>query len=202
MTRSRGLVSAFVLLVSACVASDAAAQQMRCRSRDYKYAFCHSSVPIARASVRDRKSSRPCILGQTWGYQRNGIWVDHGCDAEFDVQYYGGPTYPGPGYPGPGYPGGGWYPDNPGWGNQGGAPGWAVGTWRSEVAVAGGYSTITVYPNGQVTWTTTRGSSRGYWSGVDGIRLYNNRVIAFDRQGSRARVALPGWGVYRFRRVY
>lgn len=204
MTPPRLLQVAAALLLVAGAASDAAAERLRCRSRDYRYAFCHAPGPIARAYVRDRKSDRPCIEGRTWGIQRNGIWVDHGCDAEFEVDLVYGPGYPGGGYPppGPGYPGGGWYPDEPGWGQPGGAPSWAMGTWRSEVPVAGVYHTITVYPTGSTTWVSGRGSVNGYWAGRGEVRLYNNRVITMDRNGSRMQVGLPGYGVYRFRRVY
>jgi hypothetical protein len=35
-------------------------------------------------------SSRSCIEGKTWGYDSNGIWVEHGCRAEFVLN---GPAY-------------------------------------------------------------------------------------------------------------
>lgn len=202
VSRLRLLRLAAALLLASGVATEATADTLRCRSRDYRYAFCSTPFPVRRATVRDRKSDRPCILGRTWGYERNGIWVDHGCDAEFDVDYRGG----GGGGPYPPYPGGGggggWYPGDGGWGQPGGVPGWAIGTWRSDVMVGGTYSTITLYPTGSATWVNGRYSVNGYWAGGSEIRLYNNRVIRFDRRGSRADVALPGFGVYRFRRIY
>jgi hypothetical protein len=40
-----------------------------------------------RGGVRlHRQLSRdPCIEGQTWGFDRNGIWVTKGCRAEFQI---------------------------------------------------------------------------------------------------------------------
>ena len=201
MSRTRFLqVVATLLLVFGAV-SDAAAERIRCRSTNYRYNFCHLPQPVVRAYVRDRKSDRPCIENRTWGVQRNGIWVNHGCDAEFEVEYRYAPGRPNPG---PGYPGGGggWHPGGPGWGNPGGVPAWVTGNWRSEVMVGGTPSTITIYPNGAATWIAGRNSINGYWAGNDEIRLYNNQIIRFTRQGSRVRASLPGWGTYRFRRVY
>lgn len=58
-----------------------------------------------------RLSDKPCTLGRTWGYDRNGIWVDDGCRADFEVRVSssgGGNNKP-------------WIP--------GRVPSWAVGTW-------------------------------------------------------------------------
>ena len=32
-----------------------------------------------------KRSDAPCNQGSTYGYDRNGIWVDRGCRAEFEV---------------------------------------------------------------------------------------------------------------------
>jgi hypothetical protein len=32
-----------------------------------------------------QKRESPCVQGKTWGYDRNGIWVDGGCRADFEV---------------------------------------------------------------------------------------------------------------------
>ena len=53
-----------------------------CASRGFQQAFC--AVPsIARAWVIEQRSESPCIQGDTWGFQRNGVWVDRGCSALF-----------------------------------------------------------------------------------------------------------------------
>jgi hypothetical protein len=57
-----------------------------------------------------RLSDKPCVQGRSWGYTRDGVWVDDGCRAEFEVGRYTGssrdPILPGRG-----------------------VPNWAVGTW-------------------------------------------------------------------------
>jgi hypothetical protein len=57
-----------------------------CQSRDYNQAFCPSGTPIARAWLVDQRSDAACIQGQTWGWQRNGIWVDKGCSGSFSFE--------------------------------------------------------------------------------------------------------------------
>ncbi len=59
-----------------------------------------------------RLSDKPCIQGRTWGYDRNSIWVDNGCRAEFEVRSRNGNG------------GGDWWD-----GIGGNVPRWAVGNW-------------------------------------------------------------------------
>ena len=32
-----------------------------------------------------QRSDADCVYARTWGYDRNGIWVDRGCRADFEV---------------------------------------------------------------------------------------------------------------------
>jgi hypothetical protein len=38
------------------------------------------------------------VEGRTWGFDRNGIWVDRGCRADFEVGYSSGSSGGGSGY--------------------------------------------------------------------------------------------------------
>ncbi|AIE86378.1 DUF3011 domain-containing protein [Fimbriimonas ginsengisoli] len=38
-----------------------------------------------RVRLIRRLSDAACIEGRSWGYDRNGIWVDRGCRAEFEI---------------------------------------------------------------------------------------------------------------------
>jgi Protein of unknown function (DUF3011) len=80
-------------------------RQVTCASDDGKRHLCR--VDTSRGvRMTNQRSGSPCIQGQTWGYDRNGIWVDRGCRADFYLGN-GGPGYGGPGAGGPGYgPGG------------------------------------------------------------------------------------------------
>jgi hypothetical protein len=89
---------------------------VRCASNGYQYNMCQ--VDTGRGSdVRlvNQVSKTRCVEGQTWGWNRAGIWVDQGCEGVFRVQrrwsgaeggHHGGGGHPGNG--------GGWQP-GPGW---------------------------------------------------------------------------------------
>jgi len=83
-------------------------QQISCSSDNGKRNFCNADTSRGVRMVNQRSGS-PCIEGQTWGSNRNGIWVDKGCRADFRLGggYHGGG---GGGYPG----GGGGYPPSGG----------------------------------------------------------------------------------------
>lgn len=57
---------------------------IRCESRDRSYNHCAVRI---RGSVEIQRqlSDSYCEYGETWGYDRRGIWVDGGCRAEFVV---------------------------------------------------------------------------------------------------------------------
>jgi hypothetical protein len=55
-----------------------------CESRDYRYSFCDTGR-IRDAQLVEQRSQAACVRGRTWGVERNGIWVDDGCEAEFRV---------------------------------------------------------------------------------------------------------------------
>ena len=55
-----------------------------CESENYRYNFC-ATGRLRDAQLVDQRSQAPCIRGRTWGVEREGVWVDDGCDAEFRV---------------------------------------------------------------------------------------------------------------------
>ncbi|HEX4883375.1 MAG TPA: DUF3011 domain-containing protein [Casimicrobiaceae bacterium] len=72
---------------------------INCESRDYQYRFCQTDARVVSASVERQISRTQCVLGRTWGWRGNGIWVNEGCEADFRIQtdYRPGPERPGPG---------------------------------------------------------------------------------------------------------
>jgi hypothetical protein len=61
--------------------------QVRCESHGGNYQVC--PVDLRRDdSVRliNRLSSADCREGRSWGWSRDGIWVDRGCRADFVVE--------------------------------------------------------------------------------------------------------------------
>ncbi len=57
---------------------------LRCSSEDGKRHYCSADTRWGVRLVKQRSGS-PCTQGRTWGYDNNGIWVDRGCRADFEV---------------------------------------------------------------------------------------------------------------------
>jgi len=55
-----------------------------CASDDMRRHGCDIDTRDGVFIVRQR-SEADCIYGRTWGYDRDGIWVDRGCRADFEV---------------------------------------------------------------------------------------------------------------------
>ena len=77
----------FLLSLFLLVWSNPAEAQNRitCESRDGRPAFCEADTRGGVRLVRQR-SDAACREGDTWGFDRRGIWVDRGCRAEFELR--------------------------------------------------------------------------------------------------------------------
>jgi hypothetical protein len=64
--------------------------RVRCSSIEHRYKRCDVDGRIVRARVVRQLSDARCEEGQSWGYERDHIWVDRGCRAEFEVRVRGG----------------------------------------------------------------------------------------------------------------
>jgi len=53
-----------------------------CSSKKFRRAHCEVQGQVRLVL---QLSNSPCAEGQTWGYERGGIWVDKGCSAKFAV---------------------------------------------------------------------------------------------------------------------
>jgi hypothetical protein len=71
-------------LASAFVLPSAKAETVTCESRNGGYQSCavdtRGGVTLSR-----QLSSQGCWQNDTWGYDRNRIWVNNGCRAQFNV---------------------------------------------------------------------------------------------------------------------
>ncbi len=67
----------------AAATEPAHAVRFTCQSRDQKYHYCRVRIGNGSVSVAEKLSSADCTRGQSWGWDRNGIWVQHGCRAHF-----------------------------------------------------------------------------------------------------------------------
>lgn len=62
------------------------AGQLECRSQDNRYRRC-TAYTENRVELLRQFSSTSCTRGRNWGYDRNSIWVDNGCQARFGYGY-------------------------------------------------------------------------------------------------------------------
>lgn len=58
-----------------------------CSSDDGNRHYCPTSGNV-RVQLVKQKSDSACQQGYSWGSDDRGIWVDHGCRADFDVDPY------------------------------------------------------------------------------------------------------------------
>ncbi|HXN21343.1 MAG TPA: DUF3011 domain-containing protein [Candidatus Dormibacteraeota bacterium] len=83
--RYRWFLNIGLLALCLCVAPKSFGQStVTCNSDDEKR---HSCAADTRGGVRlqSQQSGSPCTEGYSWGYNDQGIWVDHGCRALFAV---------------------------------------------------------------------------------------------------------------------
>jgi hypothetical protein len=63
---------------------------INCESHDYRYQYCRVDTDSHVRLERQLSAFSRCVYGDTWGYDRRGVWVDRGCQAEFRVGRDGG----------------------------------------------------------------------------------------------------------------
>lgn len=114
-------------------------QTVRCESRDGRRRTCAMDTSNGVRLEREFSSS-PCIRGRSWGFDRNGVWVDRGCRGEFAS--FGG-------WGGSGGWQGGNRPPGGGWGGSGGSGG-GIGNYTQRVdcySLRGGARNVCYMPN-------------------------------------------------------
>ena len=83
-------ISALGLLAAAALFSGVVhAERIRCESDSGNYRSCGADTRYGVTLVR-QLSQQGCWRNDTWGYDRNRIWVNHGCRAEFETGRGGG----------------------------------------------------------------------------------------------------------------
>lgn len=59
-------------------------QVLSCDSNKERLNRCNASVRRGARLVRQNSNS-PCTEGQSWGWDRNGVWVSNGCRGQFRI---------------------------------------------------------------------------------------------------------------------
>ena len=78
------LYFSFAVAVICMFAPLASADEISCSSEDGHRHYCSTDTRGGVQMIKQRSDSA-CIEGQTWGYDRQGIWVDRGCRADFST---------------------------------------------------------------------------------------------------------------------
>jgi hypothetical protein len=79
---SRILLFAAALVAFSCPVRS---QHITCASEDGKRHYCAAETRAGVSIVRKRSGS-PCRRNYSWGFDDQGIWVDHGCRADFALE--------------------------------------------------------------------------------------------------------------------
>ncbi len=62
-------------------------RNLDCSSINNQYRYCRAGR-VDRAELIRQNSRKACVKGFSWGFDRNGVWVDKGCRATFRVYDY------------------------------------------------------------------------------------------------------------------
>lgn len=60
-------------------------QSIYCASEDGRRRTCAVNTSSGNVRLLREQSQSACVEGRTWGFNRDGIWVDRGCRAYFEV---------------------------------------------------------------------------------------------------------------------
>jgi len=63
-----------------------AGYNVTCASEDNRYRSCAWNDRAGRPYLIEQFSNAPCIEGRSWGYTREGLWVDRGCRGRFGAR--------------------------------------------------------------------------------------------------------------------
>lgn len=74
------------ITVSTAPVSAFASHLVTCESQDRRFEHCRVSLQgVTNIEIDRRYSKASCEQGRSWGVDRYGIWVDHGCRARFAI---------------------------------------------------------------------------------------------------------------------
>lgn len=62
-----------------------AGDHLTCESSDDRYTRCPANLRHAEVDIQRQLSKTACRLGQNWGWDAGGIWVNGGCRAVFSI---------------------------------------------------------------------------------------------------------------------
>jgi hypothetical protein len=76
------------VLAAFSLTAPAIAETIRCESVNGRERYCPGNTR-GGVYLSNQLSREGCYQGNTWGYDRGGVWVSGGCRAEFQTSYGG-----------------------------------------------------------------------------------------------------------------
>lgn len=83
----KGCRAEFTISDGGSMNQSAISRVVRCESANNGRTNCRADTSYGVQLAR-QLSKNGCQLGHDWGYDQNGVWVDHGCRADFTVGGY------------------------------------------------------------------------------------------------------------------
>ena len=179
-----------------------AEETIRCDSRGFNYRYCRIDTDDRVEMVRQH-SLIDCRENRSWGYDRHGIWVDHGCSADFRVgRRHGGNKAAAVGAALVGLAALAAIANSKHSQAQDEVASWAVGSFRGYDEVEGTDVQLTILPGGSLNGRAGRNDFTGTLTGsrleagrhVFRIEPSGNGFVATDERDARHRVVFQRSG--------
>ena len=184
--RSRALAAVVsTSLVSASLPA-IASQTIQCKSDHYRYRYCRVQTDD-HVRLERQRSNADCRRGYSWDYDRHGVWVNHGCDADFRVGRGGSDDHRDKALAaGAAVAGIAVIAALAAQGNRGqqsaDIPSWAVGTFTGYDPRVGTDVELTILPGGSVSGHAGATSFEGRFA--DSVLRTERQAFRVERQGS------------------
>ena len=184
--RSRALAAVVsTSLVSASLPA-IASQTIQCKSDHYRYRYCRVQTDD-HVRLERQRSNADCRRGYSWDYDRHGVWVNHGCEADFRVGRGGSDDHRDKALAaGAAVAGIAVIAALAAQGNRGqqsaDIPSWAVGTFTGYDPRVGADVELTILPGGSVSGHAGATSFEGRFA--DSVLRTERQAFRVERQGS------------------
>ena len=184
--RSRALAAVVsTSLVSASLPA-IASQTIQCKSDHYRYRYCRVQTDD-HVRLERQRSNADCRRGYSWDYDRHGVWVNHGCDADFRVGRGGSDDHRDKALAaGAAVAGIAVIAALAAQGNRGqqsaDIPSWAVGTFTGYDPRVGADVELTILPGGSVSGHAGATSFEGRFT--DSVLRTERQAFRVERQGN------------------
>ena len=80
------VIGAITAAIAGSGSDNSDSNRIKCESKDDRFTRCDADLRRGeRVYLQRQLSNSGCWEGETWGFDRDGIWVDNGCRGEFTI---------------------------------------------------------------------------------------------------------------------